>query len=298
MASPIVFVDTLESLAEFLSAVGPDDTLYLDLEGKNLCRHGTLDLVTVLPVAPGTLLKRVPLQPVYIISVHKLGAAAFDHSITITTTTSDSDNEDDNNSDDSNDAKTTSFRAMLECPKRSKVFWDVRNDSDALFSHFAVSLRAVVDVQLWELVGGSRPPGRRDTVCGLEPAIRYDAGLGYSTSLEWSMIKRAGVANFSRDRNNNDVFSADVLSPEILAYCANDVRYLPALKAAYHTRLAHNAPGRKKVDSATRARVAESQSADYEPNTKLKILSPWASASFRNKIMDEIMVEQMNALRF
>jgi 3'-5' exonuclease len=47
------------------------------------------------------------------------------------------------------------LRAILESSYYPKVFFDARNDSDALNSHFEIGLRGVVDLQLLEFT--SRP---------------------------------------------------------------------------------------------------------------------------------------------
>ncbi|KAK3485996.1 uncharacterized protein B0T23DRAFT_415690 [Neurospora hispaniola] len=47
MATPTL-ISSLPDLQAFLSFIPPSSTLYLDLEGRSLCRHGTLTLLTIL----------------------------------------------------------------------------------------------------------------------------------------------------------------------------------------------------------------------------------------------------------
>lgn len=43
-----------------------------------------------------------------------------------------------------------SLRSIFESASIPKVFFDVRNDSNALFSHYQISLAGVVDLQVME----------------------------------------------------------------------------------------------------------------------------------------------------
>jgi len=81
----------------------PSSTIYLDLEGNCLSRHGTISLVTVLIH---------PQRVVRLIDVLVLGKRAF--------TTA------------SNNGKT--LKSILEDTDIPKCTWDVRNDADALWA--------------------------------------------------------------------------------------------------------------------------------------------------------------------
>ena len=67
---------------------------------------------------------------VYLVDVHTLGAAAF------STTATDG---------------ITTLKSVLENSSIPKAFFDVRNDSDALYNLYSIYLCGVVDVQLMEL---------------------------------------------------------------------------------------------------------------------------------------------------
>lgn len=97
-------------------------TMYIDLEGIDLCREGSLSILTLL-IDTGT-----PTRRVHLIDVHILGAQAFNTS----------------------GVKGKTLKDILQNDKIPKVFFDVRNDSDALFAHFGVALQGVEDVQLME----------------------------------------------------------------------------------------------------------------------------------------------------
>jgi exonuclease 3'-5' domain-containing protein 1 len=92
--------------------------MYIDLEGVDLCREGSLSILTLL-IDTG-----IPTIRVCLIDVYSLGAQAFD----------------------TTGIKAKTLKDILEDEKIPKVFFDVRNDSDALFTHFGVALQGVEDV--------------------------------------------------------------------------------------------------------------------------------------------------------
>src|ERR1700722_17756539 len=95
-------------------------SLYFDLEGIKLGRLGSLSLL-LLYVAPQLM--------TYIVNIHILGAEAF------TTINSNG----------------SSLKTVLESPKIPKVFFDIRNDSDALYNHYYICVNGIIDIQLLEL---------------------------------------------------------------------------------------------------------------------------------------------------
>ncbi|KAK0127807.1 hypothetical protein ONS96_007312 [Cadophora gregata f. sp. sojae] len=123
-------------------------SLYIDLEGSKLSRYGTISLLTLF---------LFPNNSTYLIDITTLGTLAF--------TTASPTHPD------------TTFKLILEDASISKVFFDVRNDSDALYSHFQISLAGIIDLQLLEL--GSRTDGldHKRTVRGLARCIKTHAQL-------------------------------------------------------------------------------------------------------------------------
>ncbi|KFX95237.1 hypothetical protein O988_05887 [Pseudogymnoascus sp. VKM F-3808] len=107
--SNITVIDTEENLLPLLDslpslAVEPP-SLYINLEGIALGRHGCISILT---------LHIAPTKETYLIDIHVLKEAAF------STTT----------------ASGTSLKTILESPTIPKVVFDIRNDSDALFNLF------------------------------------------------------------------------------------------------------------------------------------------------------------------
>jgi exonuclease 3'-5' domain-containing protein 1 len=96
-------------------------TMYIDLEGVALCREGSLSILTLL-------IYMATNRRVYLIDVRTPGAQAFNTA----------------------GVELKTLKDILQDKKIPKVFFNVRNDSHALFAHFGVALQGVEDVQLME----------------------------------------------------------------------------------------------------------------------------------------------------
>ena len=98
------FVNSATSVSRMIDHLperaGVPPCFYLDLEGNNLSRHGTVSLLTLLIH---------PERSVYLVDLAELGDQAF--------TTPGSNG--------------STLKSILESPAIVKVFFDVRNDSDA-----------------------------------------------------------------------------------------------------------------------------------------------------------------------
>ncbi|KAK4644647.1 hypothetical protein QC761_0054900 [Podospora bellae-mahoneyi] len=150
-------VTNVQALRNFLATIGPSSSIYVDLEGTNLGRGGTLDLITVL-VPPD--------RKVRIIDVKAMGNQAF-------TTPS---KKDDN----------VTLKSILEDPSIRKYLWDVRNDADALKSLYHVAISGVIDLQLLENLTRQ---GNSFYVTGLDKAVENDLRLDWQEQIEWKKTK-------------------------------------------------------------------------------------------------------------
>lgn len=104
-------------LVTFASLDSHSPTLCIDLEDVNLCREGSVSILTLL-------FDVIALRNhIYLVDVHTLGAQAFNTA----------------------GAKQTTLKDILQNERLTKVFFDVRNDSDALFAHYGVALQGVED---------------------------------------------------------------------------------------------------------------------------------------------------------
>ncbi|KAF2827678.1 hypothetical protein CC86DRAFT_349360 [Ophiobolus disseminans] len=226
--------------------------LYIDLEGAKLSRNGTISLLT-LYVLPDNL--------VYLIDIHNLGAAAF-----ITRETSNGEQP------HSLEAAVT-LKSLLESPTVPKVFFDVRNDSDALFSHYSVSLKCVDDLQLMELATTGRRS--RSYVNGLAKCIQHDSGISSSQLERARVVKEQGTKLFAPEKGGSyEVFNTRPLNPIVQEYCVMDVVLMPQLWKTYHGRM--SAFWEVMIKEAGEARVKESQSSGYKPNGEWKKYGCWS----------------------
>lgn len=229
-------ISTVPELKAFISLITPSCTLYLDFEGYNLSRHGTLSLITVLvhPHAHVALIDVLTLQ-------NETFTTAADNGKTL--------------------------KAIFEDAHVSKCFWDVRNDADALWAHYKVGLAGVTDVQLLE---NASSDGRKSFLRGLSRCVQTDLNLADEDD-EWLKTKE-----LVKGLMDNDIFSVRPLEAKIIDYCINDVLHLPDLHDIYLNRLQMQYPGWiKKVADETNCRVRLSRCANYNPQSRANARGPW-----------------------
>ena len=120
----VYVIDTTKQIGDLVDQLVFYDTppvpsspiIYIDLKGVDLCREGTISILT--------LLVNTGVPKVYLVDVHVLGAQAFN----------------------TTGVEKKTLKDILQDESILNVFYDVRNDSDALFAHFGVALRGVEDV--------------------------------------------------------------------------------------------------------------------------------------------------------
>ncbi|KAL2828328.1 ribonuclease H-like domain-containing protein [Aspergillus pseudoustus] len=224
MDTPAKIVDTtlgISELVDLLNGVpNSPPSLYVDLEGINLCRHGSVSIMQIY---------LLPKNEVYLIDVHTLGQEAFSTASPTGLT----------------------LKSILEDSSIHKAFFDVRNDSDALYAHFGIHLAGIQDIQLLELATRS---GSKRLINGLARCIEREAGLSWSETREWKDIKDNGKRLFAPERGGSyEVFNARPLSEGIIKYCAQDVRILPRLWSVYNGKLGWR--WKEKIEAATLDRI-------------------------------------------
>lgn len=226
-------IDTAAALESFLNALPLDSSaqpnLFLDLEGNNLSRHGTLSLITILVE---------PRHTVHLIDVHTLGNEAF----TTTSTTG------------------TTLKKILESVSIPKVFFDIRHDSDALHSLYGISVGGIEDLQLIELA--SRTGSDKSAVNSLSKCVQRDAGISGTEKQAWKTVKEAGKALSDPARGGSyAVFDQRPLAPEVEHYAVQDVVHMPGLYEKYEGLLSEEWRGEVQIE--TLVRIAYSQSAVF-----------------------------------
>lgn len=240
------FVDTIDKLQVLVASLSDLPTtppsLYVDLEGNNLCRHGTIAILQIF-VPP-------PRNHTYLIDICKLQRDAFDWSV---------------------DQEGTSLKSILESPDIPKIFFDVRNDSDALYNLYGIRLAGVQDLQLMELITRTF---NKAYVNGLKKCIEKDANMSYNEKQTWLTTKDKGTRLFDPAKGGNYAIFEQRPLPEVMQmYCIQDVVHMPAMYASYGNRM-----GREQWDSvsvATQTRIDESQSPGYVAKGPHKALAPW-----------------------
>lgn len=225
-------IDELYEPSQLYKFPSEPPAFYIDLEGIKLSRFGTIAIMQ---------LHSRPTRRTYLVDIWTLGKAAF---TTRGTRSSDT------------------LQSILESNDIPKVFFDVRRDSDALYHHYKIKLGCIHDIQLMELA--TRTTHRKTLVAGLRQCIEQDSKLPKEEKLEWKVAKETGTNLLAPEKGGKyEVLIQRPLSPEVKAYCIQDVHFLPRLWDVYHRKL--RAKWKDRLEKATRARVTESRAEEYQP---------------------------------
>ena len=112
--------------------------------------------------------------------------------------------------------KQKTLKDILQDDKIPKVFFDVRNDSDALFAHFGVALQGVEDVQLMESAT-RRTTGSRKFLSGLAKCVEKNVliSLHGIDLVSWKAAKEKGERLFKAEHGGSyEVFNQRPLPEE------------------------------------------------------------------------------------
>lgn len=139
----------------------------------------------------------------------------------------------------------------------SKVFFDVRHDSDALYSLHGISVGGIEDLQLMELA--CRAGHDKRYVSSLSKCIERDAAISPAEKQAWKAVKDKGKKLFDPARGGSYAVSDQrPLSPEVERYSVQDVVHMPDLYKKYDGKLTRK--WRRKVQAE---RIVLSQSVDF-----------------------------------
>lgn len=243
-ALPSGLIDTRAAIASLVGSLSDlpnyPPSIYVDLEGVNLSRHGSISILQIYVR---------PTNKTYLVDVHTLKEEAF--------LTSASNGQ--------------TLKGLLESSAISKAFFDIRNDSDALYSLFSIKVAGVCDIQLMELA--TRTFSKR-CINGLAKCIERDLPMTKKERDDWKMTKDKGIRLFAPEHGGSyDVFNCRPLSDEVRKYCMQDVQFLPLLWLHYSSKLTQN--WRRKVEDATNDRIKLSQSANFNGKGRHMALGPW-----------------------
>jgi exonuclease 3'-5' domain-containing protein 1 len=241
---PSGLIDTPAAIALLVASLSDlpnhPPSLYVDLEGINLSRHGSISILQ---------LHVLPTDKTYLVDVHTLGAEAF-----------------------STVAKNGhTLKSILESEQISKAFFDIRTDSDALYSLYGIKVAGICDIQLMELA--TRSFSKR-CINGLAKCIERDLTMTARERQNWKVTKERGVKLFAPEHGGSyEVFNSRPLSEEVRKYCMQDVQLLPRLWLHYSPML--EPYWKRKVEDATKDRIKLSQSANFNGKGRHMALGPW-----------------------
>jgi len=228
-------------------------TMYIDLEGVDVCREGSLSILILL-IDAGT-----PTIRVCLVDMYSLGSQAFD----------------------TTGIKQKTLKDILQDEKIPKVFFDVRNDSDALFAHFGVALQGVVDVQLMESATRTTTRSRK-YLNGLAKCVEKCVLYG-SDLASWKLAKEKGERLFKAEHGGSyEVFNLRPIPDDIVSYCVGDVQCLPKLWDKFWRNTNR---WRDLVNEEAKKRVAASQKPEYQPHGPDRTLAPWSED--QNRTLDK-----------
>jgi exonuclease 3'-5' domain-containing protein 1 len=177
------------------------------------------------------------------------------------------------------------LKDILQDKQISKVFFDVRNDSDALYAHFGVALQGIEDVQLI----GSAPrktTASRKFLNGLTKCVENNLFMSFGGSglASWKLAKENDERLFKAEHGGSyETLNQRPIPQDLIAYCAGDVQHLHELRNRFWTE--QTSRWRELVGEESRKRVMASQSPEYQPHCSHKLLSPWSKE--HNKLLNQ-----------
>ncbi|XMA11672.1 hypothetical protein WAI453_004463 [Rhynchosporium graminicola] len=195
--------------------------LILDSESSSLDRKGIMRLLQ---------LKIRSQKHIYIFDIHKLGGKSIF---------------------DRKGKERQSLRKLLESKEHIQLWWDSRQDQDALFGLFGIRLGRVMDVQLMEIA--SPTSNSSDRIIGLASAVK---ALGQ----EWTSSESDYV-----------VFDTPDLPDLALEYSAGDVESIKKLYDVYRKEITKK--GWLLVHYHSRIRLRESMYPWGAPKATAYIIS-------------------------
>ncbi|KAI4923282.1 hypothetical protein J4E85_008319 [Alternaria conjuncta] len=255
----VKLVDQLISIHEARNESLDPPIMHISLEGVNLCRNGTVSILTLL------LHESPSSQQTYLIDVHSLGAQTFSTA----------------------GANGKTLKHILQDEKMPKVFFDVRIASAGLFAHYCVALEGVQDVQLMDSAAVETTESR-EYLSWLAACVKYNKIISYYHYTTWSRDREAGEQLFRPELGGSyDVFNQRPLPDDIIKYCVGSVECLPKLRNELWgaRRLgARRLDWRDMVQDETDRRVVYSHAADYQPGGTDWVLAPWTDD--QNMVLD------------
>lgn len=258
--SHITVIDSEESLIPLLDsitslAVEPP-SLYINLEGIAVGRNGSISILS---------LYIAPTKETYLIDIHSLQETAF------STTT----------------ASGNSLKNILESPTIPKVVFDIRNDSDALFNRFQISVDGIKVLHLMEIAARNGSWGL-DSTPSLTECIEKDRSrqISIKERTEWRKAKEDGYWVIAPEKGGRfEVLNERPIKPEIIKYCQMDVLMFRSLYDIYSAAMRQKSHQHRwdSVLEKTNNRIKQSQNPFYDTHLKTKYFG-WDDGSVCKRV--------------
>jgi exonuclease 3'-5' domain-containing protein 1 len=161
---------------------------------------------------------------------------------------------------------TLTLKQVLESPNIPKYFHDVRNDSNALWFHYKISLEGTLDTQIMQNVVYT---SRDENDCRYPKKDRI-VGLSLCMEEERMLLTWEEQVEFNRNKQlfqRGDDWSVMRIRPmpeRVIKYCTNDVKYLLRLVDRYDG-LVRDEKQKRMYTLESERRIAESKMEEYEP---------------------------------
>ncbi|CAJ0555369.1 Ff.00g054340.m01.CDS01 [Fusarium sp. VM40] len=231
----VVQVDTETAISELVDTLDgyrrDYPAIFIDIQGASNSDHGTISIMQIYDAVE---------HVAYLMDVSTLGERCFltpaEHNCTL--------------------------KDILENSNVRKAFFDVRNDSKALYTHYGIALEGIHDVQLMEVATRSHC---REYVSGLSTCIMRNVTISAEDLFNWINIPRTGLGlgQFSADFDGLlEDFKQRPLSNGTRRYCPLKFQLLVQLHDYYRSELTPE--WKERMVSATKDRVRQSQSAGVD----------------------------------
>jgi len=213
-------IDSKELMTSALKAIFAENLVAIDCEGIELGRNGKLCLIQV----------GLRNSEIYLFDITVLGSDAFEH------------------------FDNLSLKGFLESKNVKKIMFDPRNDSDALYHQYNISLENVYDLQLADVALRKQTTPNVQYIHGLKKVL--ETYLIKSTFLfEAIELKKRITHVVSSESGNKTLWDKRPLKQEMLDYAAVDVHTLFPLFDFFQGALPKN--WRERVKRASQERVLE-----------------------------------------
>eukprot|EP00435_Cladocopium_sp_Y103_P074915 s164_g52.t1 len=148
----------------------------------------------------------------------------------------------------------TSLKAILEDPAMLKIWFDPRNDVDALFHQFGIVPQHVFDLQLADVAVRRGKGLQVNFVPSLQKCLTSCDRLDRMQKTFADFINKTGKQLFEPDHGGRyEVFQQRPLLHDILVYAAHDCRYMQLLYQWYCENLSDEWNQRVLAGSRSRA---------------------------------------------